>query len=75
MWNEDQETKTFDVERVLVLTDMAMFCRIEGGDYWIPFGECDPDSDLFDGRETYELKGASGKITIPRWLAKAKGII
>jgi hypothetical protein len=71
MWNEDQETETFDVERVLVLTDKAALCRIEGEDHWIPFSEISPDCELIDNME----KGASGEIIIPRWLAKAKGLI
>jgi hypothetical protein len=49
-------------------TGRAVLVRYQGEEMWIPFSEIDPASDVWK-------KGDTGKMIIPRWLARNKGIV
>lgn len=56
--------------KVVACTDLALLVDADGEEVWIPKSQIDEDSDIGDGSE----KGDEGELTIPQWLAEAKGL-
>lgn len=50
-------------------TDKALLVEVEetGEEYWIPKSQIQDDSEVYE-------KGHEGKLVLPRWLAKEKGL-
>ena len=62
---------TFDVEveEVLKETPMALLVKLESGeDIWIPKSQISDDSEVWKADQI-------GKLVIPEWLAKEKGLL
>lgn len=58
-WFEDVEVKHE--------TEMAILCVVDGNEVWIPKSIIHDDSEVFKA-------GTTGRLIIPEWLAKAKGL-
>lgn len=63
----DPEYVSVEVDRVLVETDRAILCLIEGEKFWIPTSEIRDDSVV-------KREGDFGDLIIPEWLADDRGI-
>jgi hypothetical protein len=48
-------------------TEKALLCEIDGEEVWIPKGQIDDDS------EVYEM-GTEGTLIISKWIAEQKGL-
>ena len=61
--------KTVTIEDVSVVheTDNALLCNIEGEEIWIPKGQIDEDSEVYE-------EGTEGALVITEWIAKKKGL-
>ena len=52
---------------VLIETDLALLCLIQGKEVWIP-------REQIQDRESW-CTGHRGKLVVPRWLALYKGLV
>lgn len=65
---EETELENCIVVRV---SQKAILVDYEGSEIWVPFSQITPDSDINEE----SISGDTGKITIPGWLARAKGLV
>jgi len=64
-----QEKVTFYDVDILHTTDLALLCRIEGENVWIPFSQL-----IREENEIWE-KGDTGTLVITQWIAEQKNLI
>lgn len=58
----EDENRTIDYDELKTETNKAWLLDIEGEEIWFPKSQCDLDEE-------------SSCIEIPKWLAKAKGLL
>lgn len=65
---EFRDKVKIDDVTVLKATDKALLCEIDGEQVWIPKGQIDDDSEVFQ-------EGQDGQLVISEWIAKEKGLV
>ena len=59
-----------EFESVLAVaeTPLAILCRVDGAEHWIPQSQIDDDSEVWH-------KGDEGKLVISEWIATEKKLV
>ena len=69
--SRDPEPVSFEGVEVLRTPDLALLCKIDGCDWWIPKSQILEGSNFGDDSE----EGDEGELIIPEWLAIEKELV
>jgi len=64
---EDREVAEFEDVVAVKETKLALLCRIDGRERWIPLSQIDDDSEVWK-------EGDEGKLVISMWFAEKEGL-
>ena len=67
----DSEPVSFEGVEIMAVTDLALLCKIDGCDWWIPKSQILDGSNFGDDSE----RGDEGELIIPEWLAIEKEFV
>lgn len=63
-----RQTVRFNGVVAVRATDKALLCRIDGHEHWIPQGQIDDDSEVYQA-------GDEGDLVVSEWIATQKGLL